>query len=119
MKLLYFFAKRFIIGHNFESAKFNIKKLIDEGYEVSIDYVGENSKDIKDCENAFNQYLAIINYFKKNKIDISIKLSQLGLNINPYISYKFLNKLSKKASKYGHTIRLDMEDSNVTELTRL
>ena len=41
MKILYPFAKRFIAGHDFESAKPKIQKLMDEGYEVSIDYVGE------------------------------------------------------------------------------
>ena len=118
MKILYPLAKRFIAGHDFDSAKPNIQKLLDECYEVSIDYVGEKSKTIKDCRNAFRQYVQIINFYKNKKIDISIKPTQLGLLINPTISYGLCFKLAGIAKKRGHTIRLDMEDSRVTELTR-
>jgi len=34
------------------------------------------------------------------------------------LSYMFLHNLAKRAAKCGHTIRLDMEDSSVTDLTR-
>ena len=64
MKILYPFAKRFIAGHDFESEKPNIQKLIDQGYQVSIDYVGEKSKTVKDCRNAFKQYVQIIYFYK-------------------------------------------------------
>tara|TARA_R110002074_G_scaffold53283_2_gene133883 strand:- start:57 stop:893 length:837 start_codon:yes stop_codon:yes gene_type:complete len=118
MKLLYPLAKRFIAGHDFDSAKPRIQKLIDEGYEVSIDYLGELSSTVLDCERAKNQYVEIINFYKLQKIDISIKPSQLGLSIHPLLSYEHIEFLVKMAKLRGHTIRLDMEDSSVTELTR-
>ena len=111
-------AKRFIAGHDFDSAKPKIKKLMDEGYEVSIDYLGELSTDVDDCHRATRQYLEIINYYWDKKINISIKPSQLGILINPFISYHNLDLIAKAASRYGHTIRLDMEDSSVTDATR-
>ena len=118
MNFLYPLAKRFIAGHDFDSAKPKIQKLLDGGYEVSIDYLGELSKSYEDCVEATDQYLEIINFYKDTKINISIKPSQLGLLINPKISYDNLALIAKTAKKYGHTIRLDMEDSKVTELTR-
>jgi len=118
MKLFYPLAKRFIAGHDFDSAKPKIKELLDNGYEVSVDYLGELSENIDDCEKATEQYTEIIEYYRDKKIDISIKPSQLGLLINPVVSYDNLNKITKLAKKYDHTIRLDMEDSRVTELTR-
>ena len=117
MKILYPLAKRFIAGHDFESAKPVIQKMIDDGYEVSIDYIGENSTTYIQCRKAYREYLQIIREFKDCNLDISIKPSQLGLNIHPYLSYIFLNNVTKKAARLGHTIRLDMEDSSVTELT--
>ena len=117
-RCLYPLAKRFIAGHDFDSAKPKIKKLMDEGYEVSIDYLGELSTNVSDCEKATEQYVRIINYYWDRKIDISIKPSQLGLLIHPVVSYENLNRIARVAKKYGHTIRLDMEDSGVTELTR-
>ena len=118
MRLLYPLVKRFIAGRSFDSAKPKIQKLIDEGYEVSIDYLGELSKTIEDCERAKDQYIEIINYYKNQKINISIKPSQLGLLINPVVSYKHIYLLAGMAKHRGHTIRLDMEGSRVTELTR-
>ena len=118
MKILYPLAKRFIAGHDFESAKPVIQKMIDDGYEVSVDYIGDNSSTYLQCRKAYKQYLQIIRELEDCNLDISIKPSQLGLNIHPYLSYIFLNNLARKAARLGHTIRLDMEDSSVTELTR-
>ena len=118
MKILYPLAKRFIAGHDFESATPVIQKMIDEGYEVSIDYIGENSTTYTQCRKAYREYSQIISELQACNLDISIKPSQLGLNIHPYLSYIFLNNLARKAAKLDHTIRLDMEDSSVTELTR-
>jgi proline dehydrogenase len=117
MKIFYPLAKRFIAGHDFDSARPKIRKLLDEGYEVSIDYLGELSTNVSDCEKATSQYLKIVSHYWSGKIDISIKPSQLGLLINPVISYQNLNKIAKAAKKFGHTIRLDMEDSRVTSMT--
>lgn len=117
MKILYPFAKRFIAGHNLDSAKPKIQNLLDQGYEVSIDYIGENSATYIECRKAYKQYLQIFREFEGRCLDISIKPSQLGLNINTYLCYVFLNNLARKAAKIGHTIRLDMEDSSVTETT--
>ena len=118
MKLLYPLAKRFIAGHDFDSAKPKIAKLMDEGYEVSIDYLGEKSSNQEDCFKARRQYIKIINYYSDQKIDISLKPSQLGLEIHPLLSYLNISTIAKLASRYGHTVRLDMEDSSVTEITR-
>ena len=118
MKLLYPLAKRFIAGYDLESAEEDIQRLMTEGYEVSIDYVGENSKTQADCLKAFKQYVKIIKFYKNKKIDISIKPSQLGMNIHPILSYSHICNLARLAKECNHTIRLDMEDSRVTELTR-
>ena len=117
MKILYPLAKRFIAGHDFDSAKPKIDQLMDEGYEVSIDYLGELSKTIDDCFKASEQYKEIINYYKDKKIDVSIKPTQLGLSISQSLAYNLVCDITEEALKYNHTIRLDMEDSTVTEKT--
>tara|TARA_Y100001938_G_scaffold36175_1_gene49873 strand:- start:692 stop:1531 length:840 start_codon:yes stop_codon:yes gene_type:complete len=110
-------VKRFIAGHNLESAKPVINKLIEDGYEVSVDYVGEESKSSLDCYKAKHQYTRIINSFPNKKIDISIKPSQLGVHINLALATGLMAFIAKMANKKGHTIRLDMEDSRVTDTT--
>ena len=90
---------------------------MDDGYEVSIDYLGELSKTIEDCFEARRQYLEIINHYKDKKIDISIKPTQLGLSISRSLAYNSVCDIAEEALKYNHTIRLDMEDSAVTQKT--
>ena len=117
MKILYPLAKRFIAGHDFDSAKPKIEKLIEEGYEVSVDYLGEVSQTVAQCERAKRQYIEIINYYKNNKINISIKPSQLGILIDPLFCRENLLFLAELAKLRGHTIRLDMEDARITDAT--
>ena len=117
MKILYPLAKRFIAGHDFDSAKPKIDQLMDEGYEVSIDYLGELSKTIDDCFKASEQYKEIINYYKDKKIDVSIKPTQLGLSISQSLAYNLVCDITEEALKYNNTIRLDMEYSTVTQKT--
>jgi len=118
MKLLYPLAKRFIAGDSLEPAKPEVLRLMENGYEVSVDYIGENSKTYGQARKAYKQYCNIIREFSDYKIDISIKPSQVGLNVHPHLSFIIIHNLAKRAANVGHTIRLDMEDSSVTELTR-
>ena len=119
MKLLYPLAKRFIAGHDFNSAIPVISKLIWDGYDITIDYLGELSKTKEDCQNAHQQYVDIIEYYGAihTPIDISIKPTQLGLLLDKVDCEVRLIDLAGKAYEHGLTIRLDMEDSNVTQDT--
>ena len=117
MKLFYPLAKRFIAGHDFDSAKPIIADLMAQGYGVTIDYLGELSKTIDDCEKATKQYLDIIEYYKNTPIDISIKPTQIGLKLDKEKCFELLSRITSQARQYGITIRLDMEDFSVTQDT--
>ena len=117
MKLFYPLAKRFIAGHDFDSAKPIIADLMAQGYGVTIDYLGELSKTIDDCEKATKQYLDIIEYYKNTPIDISIKPTQIGLKLDKEKCFELLSSITSQARQYGITIRLDMEDFSVTQDT--
>ena len=117
MRFLYPLAKRFIAGHDFDSAKPKIAELIGQGYKISIDYVGELSKTTEDAARAAKQYIEISDFYKGTKIDMSIKLTQLGLLFDEEFCEQLLRGVVRVAHLNGHTIRLDMEDSKVTDLT--
>ena len=119
MKILYPLAKRFIAGHDFDSAIPVISKLIWDGYDVTIDYLGELCKTKEDCQKAEQQYVDIIEYYGSinTPIDISIKPTQLGLLLDKVECEVRLTDLVVRAYEYGITIRLDMEDSSVTQDT--
>ena len=117
MKLLYPLAKRYIAGHDFRSAQFTAKELSDNGFALSFNYVGEYSKTLDEAIAARNQYSEILNYYQDKKIDLSIKLSQVGLLISPEDCEGLLQQIVEKAHNYGHTIRFDMEHSTITDKT--
>lgn len=112
MNLLFPLAKRFIAGYDFDSAKPVIENLLNEGYQISIDYLGELSKNKDDCFEAFIQYCDIIDYYADidQTIDLSIKPSQLGLKLDKEYCYDLMGKIARKASTFNMTIRLDMEN---------
>jgi proline dehydrogenase len=93
--------------------------LIWDGYDITIDYLGELSKTEEDCQKATQQYIDIIEYYGALHvpIDISIKPTQLGLLLDKTDCEVRLIDLVTRAYVYGITIRLDMEDSNVTQDT--
>jgi len=118
-KLIYPFAKRFIAGVDFDSAIPVISQLINDGYDITIDYLGEISKTEEDCDKALKQYVDIIEYYEliKYPLDISIKPTQLGLLLSKDKCYIRLNEIVQRAYFHGMTVRLDMEDSTVTQDT--
>ena len=118
-KLIYPFAKRFIAGRDFDSAIPVISQLINDGYDITIDYLGEISKTEEDCDKALKQYVDIIEYYEliNYPLDISLKPTQLGLLLNKDNCYARLNEIVHRAYLHGMTVRLDMEDSSVTQDT--
>ena len=118
-KLIYPFAKRFIAGVDFDSAIPVISQLITDGYDITIDYLGEISKTEEQCDKALAQYNDIIFYYEmvNYPLDISIKPTQLGLLLNKENCYARLNEIVHRAYLHGMTVRLDMEDSTVTQDT--
>ena len=118
-KLIYPFAKRFIAGVDFDSAIPVISQLITDGYDITIDYLGEISKTEEDCDKAVAQYVDIIEYYEliNYPLDISIKPTQLGLLLDKEKCYARFNEIVHRAYLHGMTVRLDMEDSSVTQDT--
>ena len=117
MKLLFPFAKRYIAGDDLESAQSTANKLTSNGFELSFNYVGEYCKTIEEARQAQNQYSEILNYYQNQTIDISIKLSQFGLLLNPEACEDLVLKVAEQAHNNGQTIRFDMEHSTITDRT--
>ncbi|MBT5027733.1 MAG: proline dehydrogenase [Nitrospina sp.] len=117
MKLLYPFAKRFIAGPDLETALFAIRKIVQSGYFASIDILGENVSSRLQAQNATNEYLQLFTTLNElnHPFDISVKLSQLGLDLDQDICQKNLELLVNSSGP--HTIRIDMEDSFHTQST--
>ncbi len=117
MKLLYPFAKRFIAGPDLKTALPSIHKIKESGYFSSIDILGESVTTRKQAQVAKIEYLKLFESLDSinHSFDFSIKLSQLGLNIDRSFCIENLQQLAQAMG--NHTIRLDMEGSAHTQST--
>ncbi len=115
MHLLYPFAKRFIAGEDLGTALKNVHSLNQNGYLSTIDVLGEDTETRDQALAARQEYLNLLEQMKGETfpLDLSIKLSQMGLEIDPEFCRLNLVKILEHAGH--HTVRFDLEGSNTTE----
>ena len=119
MSFLTFFARRFITGETVESAIEAVKKLNASGMSVTLDILGENVTNQEKATRTAGNYINLLQVITKTKIDsnISIKLTQMGLDISDDFCYENVNRILEKAASLGNFVRIDMEGSDYTERT--
>jgi proline dehydrogenase len=49
--------------------------------------------------------------------NVSIKLTQFGLEIDPELAYRNAREVVAEAARRGNFVRVDMEQSSVTQVT--
>ncbi len=119
MDLLLFFAKRFVAGKTAEEGMKAVKILNSKNIMATLDILGENVTDKKMAEKATMEYISLLEKIHEEKINssISLKLTQLGIDIDYDFCKENLEKIVKKAIIYGNFVRIDMEGSKYTERT--
>jgi proline dehydrogenase len=117
MRILYPFAKRFIAGEDRATAIKNIKSLYDQGFLCTVDVLGESVHTEEQALAAKNEYLALLKDIETfhRPVDISAKVSALGMDISYDLCKKNVEELID--ARCHHTVRLDMEGSDLTERT--
>ena len=65
------------------------------------------------------EYLDVLARIDESGIDsnVSIKLTQFGLEIDPELTYQNARRVVEDAARRGNFVRIDMEGSNVTQAT--
>ena len=117
--IIWLIAKRYVAGITIQQALEKTSDLNNKGYEVTLDILGEHTKDKKVSEEITQQYCAILNEIasKKLKCNISVKPTHIGLDINTNTYDRNLKKLLNASLENNVFLRLDMESSNVTNET--
>lgn len=117
MHLLYPFAKRFIAGENPQTALRSIHKLHDAGFLSSVDILGEDVDSREQAVAAREIYIELLKIFAPVNfpMDLSVKLTQMGLDIDKDFCRDNLETLLTAAGK--NTVRFDMEGSAHTQST--
>jgi len=113
------FSHRFIAGESLSEAIEEIKGLNNKGIKVTIDHLGENVENRRGAEEATRVYLGILDSIKSEGLDanVSVKLTQLGLDIGLDFCRDNLLKIAEKAKRLDNFVRIDMESSEYTDRT--
>lgn len=109
--------KRFIAGEDLETALRITRQLNQEGFLVALDYLGEDTHRVEDAEYAAEQYIALLEQIHKSGVNscISIKLTQLGLDLGHAIARRNLERVLEAARELDNFVWVDMESSKHTQ----
>jgi len=113
------FARRFIAGETTAEAIKASKAVEAKGMLITLDHLGESLGSLAQADLAAREYLEIVDAVIASGIgrNLSMKLTQLGLNIDRASCVDNLRRVLEKAEPAGFFIRLDMEGSAYTDVT--
>lgn len=118
-KLFKKLTTRFVAGEDINEAVEAIRKINAVGCSASFDHLNESVTSPEETEAEVAEYLQILEQIDATGIDsnVSIKLSQFGLEIDPELAYRNARAVVKDAARRGNFLRVDMEGSAVTQAT--
>jgi proline dehydrogenase len=112
-------VSRFLPGERLEDALAAAGDLQRSGAGAMFTYLGENLSRAEDTERVTAHYLDAIGRARTAGLDaqISIKPTQLGLDIDPELCAANLQRLVERAGEAGTLVWIDMESSSYVDLT--
>jgi len=112
-------ASRFIAGETIQDAMRALEQLNAMGIRATLDQLGENTESHAAANQSTADILAALDAIHDAELpaNVSIKLSQLGLLLDPELAYANLVTILERARSHANFVRVDMEDSTLTEIT--
>ena len=113
------FARRFIAGETIDAAIDAVRQIQAQGLLSTLDYLGESVTSLAAADTATREYLQLIDAIDRAGVErnLSLKLTQLGLDVDRAICVDNLRKILKRADQCGFFVRIDMESSDYTDAT--
>lgn len=113
------FARRFIAGETAAEAIEAARAVEARGMTVTMDLLGESVTNMDKADAATRDYLAFVDAMIASGVgrNISLKLTQLGLDVDKAIAIDNFRKILERAEPAGFFVRIDMENSPYTEVT--
>jgi proline dehydrogenase len=110
---------RFVAGETVDEAVEMIRHINADGATASFDHLNESVSAESEAEKEVREYLRILAKIDETGIrsNVSIKLTQFGLDLNPELAYRNARRVVADAASRGNFVRVDMEGSNVTQVT--
>jgi proline dehydrogenase len=106
-------AARFVAGEELHDAIAAVRAVNARGMTASLDHLGEKVSDPASAQAAAADYRQTLDEIARSRVDcnISLKLTQLGLDLDPDTCGRLLRDIVVAAREQGNFVRIDMEDS--------
>ena len=110
---------RFVAGEDIATTVAAIRDLNAIGCTATFDHLNEGVTNASEIEGEVREYKRILASIDESgiKSNVSIKLTQFGLKIDPELTYRNARAVVEEAARRGNFVRIDMEESAVTQVT--
>jgi proline dehydrogenase len=110
---------RFMPGETLDDGLRAAAGLHDQGLGAILTHLGENVSDRAEAEAEAQHYLDALDRIRAAGLDaeVSVKLTQLGLDLAPDLACEHVRKVATRAGEHGRRLWIDMEGSAYTEIT--
>jgi len=110
-------VRRFLPGEEFDAALKAATEFKAQGVGALFTLLGENITNLEDANRVVAHYEEVLAASTGLQAEISVKPTQLGLDIDPAAAYTNLDRLARAAAQAKSYLWIDMEGSAYTERT--
>jgi len=112
-------ASRFVAGETIDEAMSTVRDLDASNLSASLDLLGESVLHAEEAQRACRTYLDLLEriHSAKANANVSVKLTQMGLDIDEQLCVSNMRAIIGKAKQYDSFVRIDMEQSSYTAKT--
>ncbi len=112
-------SDRYIAGPELADAIATVKALNEQGKKATLDVLGEEVATPDEAVAIRDEYERAMAAIEAEGLDanVSVKLTGLGLGIDPALCAESVRALARIADGHGRFVRIDMEDSSTTSAT--
>jgi len=112
-------ASRFVAGETIDEAMSTVRDLNASNLSASLDLLGESVLHAEEAQRACRTYLDLLEriHSAKANANVSVKLTQMGLDIDEQLCVSNMRAIIGQAKQYDSFVRIDMEQSSYTAKT--
>ncbi len=112
-------AGKVVAGTDTDGMIQSVKNLNSNGISATVDHLGEFVRYEHEAIEAKENVLKTLEAIKQSGVDahLSIKLTQLGLDVDQDFCLKNIQDIMKTANHYGIFVNIDMEDYSHLQMT--
>jgi proline dehydrogenase len=112
-------SSRFVAGFRIEDALSASEVLGAQGLAVTLDALGENISRPQQARQSAQIYHWLLDSLAQSKLDanVSLKLTQMGMDLSPDLALEIVSSLVRHADKANSFVRVDMEGTPYTQAT--